>query len=169
MSTLSVVWKDINNKFHYESYGDTALFVYNNKTGKLTIQKNMNQINSFSSNPPLINWKTEQHDEKSFYKQDITLNKDESIIIATDGLAMYIYGAYMVFTKAVLDEIEESKMLKIVKYFKTNPIHNFVQWMDDLKASLTNQEDFRKLTNNWYNNCFLPNDDYSIAWIESGN
>ena len=54
LATLSALWKIDDNKFIYQSYGDSAMFIYNTETGVLKIQDNLKSINSFSGNPPLV-------------------------------------------------------------------------------------------------------------------
>jgi hypothetical protein len=165
-ATLSVLWKIESNQYIYQSYGDSTLFVYNTKTGGLEIQKNIKSINYFGSHPYLINWKVEKHFEEGFFEQRLDLEIDEEIIMATDGIAMYIFGAYMVYSNSISEEVTESKMLKIVDYFKENPISDFREFMAELKSSLANKGDFQKLTSNWYKNRALDNDDYTLVWME---
>lgn len=165
-ATLSVLWKVDNNKFAYQCYGDSSLFIYNSITGKLNIQKNITSINYFGSNPDLINWKIEKHPSKGFYEQRFDLKENEEIILATDGIAMYIYGAYMVYSNTISEEITESKMLKIVDYFKDNPISDFREFMAELKASLVTNETFKNLVYDWYKNRALDNDDCTLVWVE---
>ena len=166
-ATLSVLWKvSKKSNFIYQSYGDSALFVYNTKTGKLKIQDNIESINYFGSHPYLINWKTEEHPSEGFYEQKISLKPNEEIILATDGIAMYIFGAYMVYSNKISEEITESKMLKIVDYFKENPISDFRELMEKLKSSLVSKEDFQELTSDWYKSRALDNDDCTLVWIK---
>ena len=47
-ATLSVLWHIGDAEYIYESYGDTALFVYNKELGELSIQDNLHSINSFT-------------------------------------------------------------------------------------------------------------------------
>jgi len=166
-ATLSVLWKvSKKSKFIYQSYGDSALFVYNTKTGKLKIQDNIKSINYFGSHPYLINWKTEEQPQEGFYEQNISLKANEEIVLATDGIAMYIFGAYMVYSNAISEEVIESKMLKIIDYFKDNPISDFREFMMELKTSLASKEAFQKLTSDWYRNRALDNDDCTLVWIK---
>jgi len=167
LATLSALWKMGKNKYHYQSYGDSALFIYNKNSGELKIQDNIRSINYFGTSPALINWKTEVHPTEFFYEQEIDLNKDEEILIATDGIAMYIFGAYLSFTNKTDEEITESKMLKIIDYFRENPIEDFKLWMNNLKDSLQSEKDFVELTTDWHTHQFLPNDDYTLVWIEN--
>ncbi len=166
LATLSVIWHIGNNKFQYQSYGDSAMFVFNTKTEELTIQQNLQSINSFTSSPPLINWRTEQLPKEYFYTQTVELNNDTEIILATDGMAMYIHGAWMAYKNTVTERITDSKMQKIVDYYTANPISNFTDWLMELKASLKTKKAFAKLTKNWYKNKFLPNDDYTLVFVE---
>ena len=166
LATLSVLWQVSKNKFEYRSYGDSAMFVFNKKTGELKIQNNLKPVNSFTASPPLINWQTEQFSEEYFYSQSIELNSDEEIILATDGIAMYIHAAWLVYKDAINEEIPESKMQKIVDYFKANPIMDFAKWMSQLKEASSSKKAFTKLTKDWYKNSYLPNDDYTIVFIE---
>lgn len=167
LATLSVLWQLSINKFKYQSYGDSALFIFNNKTGKLSIQDNMKSINCFTTNPALINWKIEKHDQTSLYIQEIELNENESIIMATDGIAMYIHGAYIVYCEEDYDKIEESKMIKIIDYFNQNPIEDFKEWMNKLLSSLSSENNFKKLMKEWHDTKFLPNDDYTLVWVKN--
>jgi len=167
LATLAVLWQLGKSKYVYQSYGDSALFVYNKNNGELKIQDNVESVNYFSTHPALINWKTEKHATEFFFEQNINLEDTEEIILATDGIAMYIYGAYMSFTSNIKEEVKESKTLKIVEYFKENPIENFKTWMEALKNSLKSKEDFTKLTSEWYKERFLPNDDYTLVWVEN--
>jgi len=167
LATLTALWKTGKKEYIYESYGDSALFIYNKNTGELKIQENITSINYFGTSPALINWKTEEHDAAFFYTQKIDLKKDEEILIATDGIAMYIFGAYRSFKNKIDEEITENKMLKITGYFKENPIEDFKMWMKELKGSLNSEEAFKRLTKEWYTNKFLPNDDYTLVWIEN--
>ncbi len=166
LATLSALWQVGENKFEYRSYGDSAMFVFNKNTGKLKIQNNLKSINSFTASPPLINWQTEQLSSEYFYSQKIELNNDEEIILATDGIAMYIHGAWLVYKNAPNEEILESKMQKIVDYFRANPIKDFTKWISQLENASGSKKALTKITKDWYKSSFLPNDDYTIVFIE---
>jgi hypothetical protein len=169
LATLAALWKIDENKFKYQSYGDSALFIYDTKEGVLKIQNNIKSINFFGTSPALINWKTEQHSAEYFYQQDILLQENEEIILATDGIAMYIFGAYMVYSKSITENITENKMIEIVDFFNKNPISDFRYFMNALKDALSSEYNFTDLTTDWYNNKFLPNDDYTLIWIKNIN
>ncbi|NOX48740.1 MAG: hypothetical protein GXO89_17360, partial [Chlorobi bacterium] len=128
LATLSALWEVGKSKFEYRSYGDSAMFVFNRNTGELKIQNNLKPVNSFTASPPLINWQTEQFSEEYYYSQSIEIDSDEEIILATDGIAMYIHAAWLVYKDAINEEILESKMQKIIDYFNANPITDFVEW-----------------------------------------
>ena len=166
LATLSALWQVGENKFEYRSYGDSAMFVFNKNTGELKIQNNLKPVNSFTASPPLINWQTEHLPEEYFFPQSIELNSDEEIILATDGIAMYIHGAWLIYKDAVDDGISESKMQKIVDYFGANPITDFAKWILQLKKALNSGKTFNKLTKDWYKHRCLPNDDYTIVFIK---
>ncbi len=164
-ATFSGLWSVGNSTYIYESYGDTSLFIYNSKSGSLKIQDNMQSINSFNTNPALLNWHNETTPEEFFFRKEFKLNEDENIIIATDGIAMYLHAAYLVYNNLLNEEITESKMRKIVDYIKKNPITDFKRWMNQLKESLLSIDSFRALTIDWYKNKALPNDDYTVVWV----
>jgi len=166
LATLSVIWQTASKKFQYESYGDSVLFIFNKRSGKLHIQNNFKSINSFTSHPALLNWATEKHHKQYFFKQTIHLQKNDEIILATDGIAMYIYGAYLTSKNTIGEVILESKMQKIVDYYKENPIKNFKQWILKLKESLNTTQEFYKWINKKYETACLPNDDYTLVFIE---
>ncbi len=166
LATLSVIWQISSHKFQYESYGDSALFIFNKRSGKLHIQNNFKSINSFTSHPALINWATEKHHEKHFFKQTIHLQKNDEIILATDGIAMYIYGAYLASKNTIKEDILESKMKKIVDYYHQKPITNFKEWLRLLKKSLKSEDSFKNWVNDMFQKKQLPNDDYTIVFIE---
>ena len=167
LATLSAIWEVGENEFIYQSYGDSALFIYNNKTGVLKIQDNIESINYFGTHPYLINWKTEEHTPEGFYEQKISLKEDEELILATDGIAMYLFGAYMMYSKSKADEVTESKMLKILEYLSDNPIEDFKEFISEFKNSLVSEKIFKAFTDDLYNNKFLTNDDYTLVWIEN--
>ena len=167
LATLSAIWEVGENEFIYQSYGDSALFIYNNKTGVLKIQDNIESINYFGTHPYLINWKTEEHTPEGFYEQKISLKEDEELILATDGIAMYLFGAYMMYSNSNTDEVTESKMLKILEYLSDNPIEDFKEFISEFKNSLASEKIFKAFTDDLYNNKFLTNDDYTLVWIEN--
>lgn len=165
-ATLAVLWKTEENKYIYQSYGDTACFVFNTENESLKIQDNLKDINDFSLAPNLINWKDENLLAQAFYNQEITLLDNEEIIIASDGIAVYIYAAYLVYSKNFnYENIKEAKTIKIIDYFKKNPINSFSEWLNLLRDSLKNKENFISLCKEWQANKALPNDDYTIAFI----
>ena len=164
-ATFSALWQHTDKTFTYQSYGDTALFIYNSETETLTIQKNLKSINSFSVNPPLLNWQTEGIDSDDFYTQKITLNQNETLIIATDGIAMYIWGAYYAFKQGA-ETIKEAKMQKVVDYFNTNTIGNFTDFITELKTNLSSNIKFADFTKHCFTHKALPNDDYTLAFVE---
>ena len=165
-ATLASIWHLAGNNFEYNSYGDSALFIYNKQSGTLRIQQNLASINSFTGSPPLLNWKSEEIDEKHFYREKFMLEPDEIAILATDGIAMYIYGAYLTCTNTIKEEIQERKMQSIVNYFRKNPPDDFKSLMQIIHSSLNSKESFSQLTRDWHKNKCLPNDDYTLIWIE---
>ena len=166
LATLSVLWEIRPGNFIYQSYGDSVMFVFDEDKGTLQIQKNMTELNSFSLNPDLLNWKTEKHKKDKFYSQTICLKENESIIIATDGIGMYIYGAYIAYKNNFNNlNIPNNKIGNIIKYYQNNKIDNFSKWMNSIRKNLKNNKIFKDFTNNLYHNCYLPNDDYTLAWI----
>ncbi len=165
LATLSVLWELSRNTFVYQSYGDSALFIFNRKTKGLRIQDNLKSVNSFDTSPPLINWQNEKHDSKDFYQQEFKLKSNEIIILATDGIAMYLHGAYLASNKLIKEDVVNTKMQKIVDYYTTNPIVDFNKWLQELRKSLKKEERFRNLTNDWYKNKALDNDDYTMAFV----
>ena len=165
LATLSVIWQITDRQFQYESYGDSVLFVFNKRSGNLHIQSNFKSINSFTTHPALLNWTEEQHKEEYFYKQNIRLQENDEIILATDGIAMYIYGAYLAFKRDIHEDIIESKMQKIVSYYQQNQIKDFKQWLNQLKESLDTKKSFEKWIKLKYKTAQLPNDDYTLVFI----
>ena len=114
----------------------------------------------------MLNWRDEKVPLESFYRKELKLKANENIILATDGIAMYLFGAYMVHKGLVTDEIHESKMRKIVNYFTQNPIVDFKVWMKQFKDALSSTRLFKELTDDLHHNKALPNDDYSLVWVE---
>ncbi len=165
LATLSALWQLKKNEFIYQSYGDSALFIYNKEDGTLKIQDNLLSINSFTANPALINWQTEHLNPDNFYVQEIELHEHEEIIMATDGMSMYIYATYLAFSNNIGEKITETKMQEIVNYYKKNAISDFKQWISELKNTLNNEKVFTKLTTDWHKNKALPNDDYTLVFI----
>lgn len=165
-ATLSAIWQLSHNNFEYNSYGDSALFIYNKQNGTLRIQQDLISINSFTGSPPLLNWKSEEIEEKHFYREKFTLKPDEVAILATDGMAMFIYGAYLTCTNAIKEEIQERKMQSIVNYFRENTLSDFKSLLQSIHSALNSKESFSQLTRDWHKNKCLPNDDYTIVWIE---
>lgn len=169
LATLSSIWEMGNDKYIYQSYGDSTLFIYNKATGVLKEQDNVRSINYFGTSPALINWQTEKHLKDHFFQQEINLKKNEELILATDGIAMYIFGVYKTFENLINEEVFERKMMKIVSHYYEFRLTDFRSFMDTLKASLLSDIKFKKLTKEWYLNKCLPNDDYTIIWIENEN
>jgi hypothetical protein len=165
-STFLALWNVEKNRFVCQTYGDTVWFLFNKETGDLNIQENMSPVNSFNVNPPLINWQTERLEEKDFYSRVIELKDNEQLIIATDGMAMYIYGAFLASTKKIDEDITETKMQKIVEFFNENPVTDFSLWLNELKDTLKDKNTFQALTKNWFENKALPNDDYTVVFVE---
>jgi hypothetical protein len=58
-------------------------------------------------------------------------------------------------------------MRKIIDYYQQNPIKDFKQWLYQLKESLKTEESFKKWVKLKYETSFLPNDDYTLVFIES--
>jgi hypothetical protein len=163
-ATLSVLWHIEENKFHYQSYGDTALFIFNHLTGELKIQSNLRSANSFSTNPPLINWQTEKLATEAFYTETITLNENEEIIVATDGIANYIHLAYLVYIDDIKEELTDPKNQKIVDHFRKKPIKDYKDFLTKLKISLSTDKTFKTLMNRLHKYECLPNDDYTMVF-----
>ena len=92
------------------------------------------------------------------------LKNNETLIIATDGIVMYIWGAYYSF-KQKTEEVTEAKMKKISNHFKTNKIESFTAFINELKTSLTSNKTFRDYTKHCFSENELPNDDYTVAFI----
>jgi hypothetical protein len=166
LATLSVLWEIKPNEFIYQSYGDSVLFVFNQDKGTLEIQQNMDSLESFTLNPDLLNWKTEQHKEEAFYEQSIILNENESIIMATDGIAMYLFGAYLAYKGIKTDkEISNIKLKNIIHYYSKHRIDDFKKWIFSFKDSLKDCQSFHDLMYLLHKEAFLPNDDYTLIWV----
>ena len=166
LATLLALWHLKGNKFVCQTYGDTVYFIYNTKENSLRIQENMRSINSFNLNPPLINWQTEHIQATDFYTYKIELKPSEQLILASDGIAMYIHAAYLSYSGKIGEEITETKMQKIADYFTDNPIKDFKQWLDKLKEALADEKAFKELASDWHKNKALPNDDYTLVFVE---
>ena len=166
-ATLSELWKIKSGKFVYQSVGDTALFIVNWQTGKLTIQDNLKQVNHFTGNPPLLNWQIEKIPENDFFQQKINLQPNEEILLATDGIALYIWTIYLLSRNRLIEQkIIQPKVGKIIDYFSKKPVTNFIQWLNKLKQAVSKgNENFAQLTNDWYHDRGLPNDDYTLIFI----
>ena len=91
-ATLAVVWKDKDN-CHWMSYGDSVIFHYDKKSGKL--ENSFSNLVDFNEPPYLINCKDELN-PKGFRSGYFKGCKDSIIFVASDTLSHYIMMMYEV-------------------------------------------------------------------------
>ena len=82
-ATLAVVWKDKEN-CHWMSYGDSVIFHYDKKSGKL--ENSFSKLADFNEPPYLINCKDELN-PKGFRSGYFKSSKDSIIFAASDTLS----------------------------------------------------------------------------------
>ena len=167
-ATLAAIWQVSDNVFDYISYGDSALFIYDKRQGTLQVQENLKSINSFTTTPPLINWNSEQIDVNHFYREKFSLSANQAAILTTDGLGMFLHGAYLSLSNQVNEDILSVKMRNIVNFFQRNQEVKFDDLMQAAYESLNSNETFSRLMKGWHETKFLPNDDYTLIWLERG-
>jgi len=158
-ATMFAIWFT-NKELNLFSYGDAIAFKWNYKNKDFQVFSSLKDINELNSNPYLINWKTESHDESGLYTDSITLQKDEVLLIASDAFAAHIWSSYLSLHSS---GVHSNKIATLIQNFSIN---NFDHFIDELNNIIDNQDLFEKYCKNQVEADTLWNDDCSLLIIQ---
>jgi hypothetical protein len=156
---LAAIWiHKTQLNYQWCTYGDSCFFEINeNKLLMYPYEK----LANFEKNPYLLNWNDEKLDERGFKHGKANLWQTKGIGIASDALSQFI-----LMHKNRTDDKQAEGLFSNLKSFFAKHQSNETDFWADLSAC-ENQEKFDALTEEWYQNGFLPKDDYALVWISS--
>jgi len=169
-ATLCCLWmNEKGNEIDYLSYGDSLIFKYNTVSKDLIVQNYFKDFSKLDENPNLLNWKDEVIDENSLCIGEWSINNGDIFFIASDALAHFIYGYYLIAIKSNVIESEMFNNMKISKYLnelKELPLGDFDDLILDLKNVTKTKRAFTKYLKQLWRNKMIQRDDYSLIIIE---
>ena len=161
-ATLVAVWKDGN----WVSYGDSVVFCYNKKTGKL--QHSFARLADFNNPPYLINCK-DPLDKKGFKVGQFKVDDDCMVFAVSDTLAHYILMMYEVAHRDLYNEelieatdaqTKNSNFIKsAMRIRKINFEHDVIQKLENCKYPRQLELHIERLKR-WG---LIGHDDYSLV------
>ena len=164
-ATLAALWQ-CENEMRWITYGDSVVFMYNQKTGELNYS--FSHISDFAKPPFLINCKDPLAPD-GFATGTFPINSDCIYFVASDTLSHYIMMMYMVahqdeFKQELDDAIEahnkNSTLVKKAMAFKQT---NFSRIIKKLVNCANHPANFKKHIESLIKQGLIAHDDYSLA------
>jgi hypothetical protein len=167
-ATLAVAWRK-EDKCDWVAYGDSVVFHYSQKTGKL--EHSFTRLVDFARPPILISCK-DPLEEQGFRSGIFKLDDTSVVFAASDTLSHYILMMYeLAHRDQYMDELEEERlsMTSNSQLLQTASELHF-SFHDDvikpLQKASSSEKDFSQWLHSLYNQGILDMDDFSLAFLE---
>ncbi len=151
------------------TYGDSVVFHYNRKTGKLI--HSFTQLADFSNPPRLISCK-DPLEEAGFRSGEFELDNSSVVFVASDALSHYVLMMYELSkSEEFLEELsvarnagtEDSQLLKTAETMRFNFCEDVLM---PLQRATVDQKTFSDFVQGLYKRGVLGIDDYTVAFLK---
>lgn len=165
-ATLAAIWKQDNATYRWISYGDSVIFHYDKKSGKL--EHSFTKLTDFNEPPYLINCKDELNPE-GFRSGSFKGNADSVVFMASDTLSHYILMMYEIsknecYQKELQEAINaRSKNGTFIKNAMNIKNLNFEKEVLNKLMNCRNWLNMKRHINSLVKKGLIGHDDYSFA------
>ena len=169
-ATIAAIWRVDKNCCQWMSYGDSVVFHYNKKTGKL--EHSFTSLADFSKSPYLISCKDPMQAE-GFRSGCFTIDDDSVVFACSDALSHYVLMMYMVtnydrhnqeISAIAKSQSTDSTMLGIAA--SIDRIDFYTDIILKLEDVVSSEEDFAKFMKELYKRGLIEIDDYTIVFLK---
>jgi hypothetical protein len=169
-ATIAAIWRDGSKHCQWMSYGDSVVFHYNKKTGKL--EHSFTSLVDFSKPPYLISCKDPMQAE-GFRSGCFTIDDDSVVFVCSDALSHYVLMMYMVtdydkykqeIAAIVRNQSIDSTMIGIAT--SIDNINFYTDIILKLEDVVSSEEDFAKFMKELYKRGLIEIDDYTIVFLK---